>query len=66
MAFIDQCCNVDHALSQSMGAAAGTSHGASACGAALPWAVKYLCAAAPEKVKKVASAMGVDVAASIP
>ena len=43
-----------------MGAAAGTPHGI-ACGAALPWAVKYLCAAAPEKVKKVASAMGVDV-----
>lgn len=60
MAFIDQCCNVDHALSQSMGAAAGTPHGI-ACGAALPWAVKYLCAAAPEKVKKVARAMGVDV-----
>ncbi len=60
MAFIDQICNIDHALSESMGAVAGTPHGV-ACGAALAPSIRYLCEAAPEKVRKVADAMGVDV-----
>lgn len=60
MAFIDQICNIDHALSESMGAVAGTPHGV-ACGAALAPSIRFLCEAAPEKVRKVADAMGVDV-----
>lgn len=60
MAFIDQICNIDHALSESMGAVAGTPHGV-ACGAALAPSIRYLCEAAPEKVRKVADAMGVDI-----
>lgn len=60
MAFIDQICNIDHALSESMGAVAGTPHGV-ACGAALAPSIRFLCEAAPEKVRKVADAMSVDV-----
>lgn len=60
MAFIDQICNIDHALSESMGAVAGTPHGV-ACGAALAPSIRFLCEAAPEKVRKVADAMGVEV-----
>ena len=60
MAFIDQICNIDHALSESMGAVAGTPHGVT-CGAALAPSIRFLCEAAPEKVRKVADAMGVDV-----
>lgn len=65
MAFIDQICNIDHALSESMGAVAGTPHGI-ACGAALAPSIRYLCEAAPEKVRKVAVAMGVDVSNQSP
>lgn len=60
MGFTDTCCHLGHAFSQCMGAKFHVAHGIS-CAWALPEVMRYSAQAVPDRVKKVAEAMGLEM-----